>query len=269
MQFRNHGANVAQNLVQISAGTSLLPSSAGLLAVSLALALFRAGSRLSRWTLVPAMICGFAYIAWRYWGSWPMTPMFLGTAGLPPLLAALGIFHAASDAPEARFTYPGCIVLALSLGLASILFPKDFYLPFLKTASLFSHAYLGFTLAAKSALIFSGLCSAGCLFGGRRDPVSQRRAWNWLVAGFGLWTLAMFSGEIWSYRGWGVPVVWEDATIIAFTATWFYYIGLLHLHLTGRWSIEARHWASVAGALLILVLNCSGDLGPFRPPVKW
>lgn len=194
-----------------------------------------------------------------------MTPMYLGTAGLPPLLAILAITQA-GEAPETRFVHVGCIVLALSLALVSLLFPKDFYLPFLKTASLFSHAYLGFTLAAKSALIFSGLCSAGCLSGGRRDPQSQRRAWNGLVAGFGLWTLAMFSGEIWSYRGWGVPVVWEDATIIAFTATWFYYIGLLHLHLTGRWSIRARHFASVAGALLILVLNCSNDLGPFRPP---
>jgi hypothetical protein len=249
------------------AGTSLLPLTTGFLALSLAFALFRAGREVSRWLLLPAVACGLAYLAWRYRGSWPMTPMYLGTAGLPPLLAALG-FACAGDSPEARFVRLGCIVLALSLGLVSLLFPKDFYLPFLKTASLFSHAYLLFTLAAKSALIFSGLCSAGCLFGGRQDPPSQRRAWNWLAGGFGLWTLAMFSGEIWSYRGWGVPVIWEDAAIIAFTATWFYYIGLLHLHLTGRWSIRARHWASTAGVLLILVLNCANDLGPFRPPLR-
>ncbi|MDR2786928.1 MAG: cytochrome c biogenesis protein [Candidatus Accumulibacter sp.] len=245
----------------------LLPLTVGFLAVSLALALSRAWRGFSRWTLVPATICGLAYLALRYWGSWPMTPMYLGTVGLPPLLAALGFAHA-GDSPETRFVRAGCAILALALGLASLFFPKDFYLPFLKTASLFSHAYLIFTRAAKSALLFSGLWSAACLSGGRQDPSSQRRAWNWLAGGFGLWTLAMFSGEIWSYRGWGVPVVWEDATIIAFTATWFYYIGLLHLHLTRRWPTRARHWASVAGVLLILALNCSNDLGPFRPPLR-
>lgn len=254
------------NVVVMPAGSSFLPLTVGFLALSLALALFRAAREFSRWALFPAMACGVAYLAWRYWGSWPMTPMHLGTAGLPPLLVALGLACTGAS-PEARFVRLGCIVLALSLGFASLLFPKDFYLPFLKTASLFSHAHLWFTLAAKSALIFSGLWSAGCLFGGREDSASQRQAWNWLVGGFGLWTLAMFAGEIWSYRGWGVPVVWEDATIIAFTATWFYCIGLLHLHLTGGWPARVRHWASVAGVALILVLNCSNDFGPFRPPL--
>jgi hypothetical protein len=248
-------------------GSSFLSLTAGFLALSLVLALFRAGREFSRGALFPAIAAGLAYIAWRYRGSWPMTPTYLGTAGLPPFLAALG-FACAGASPEARFVRLGCVVLALSLSLASLLFPKDFYLPFLKTASLFSHAHLWFTLAAKSALLFSALWSAGCLLVRHPDPASQRMAWNSLVGGFGLWTLAMFAGEIWSYRGWGVPVVWEDATIIAFAATWFYYIGLLHLYLTGRWPVRARHWASVAGALLILVLNCSNDFGPFRPPLR-
>jgi hypothetical protein len=254
-------------MIVMPAGVFLLPLTVGFLALSLALAPFRAGRGLSRGVLFLAVAAGLAYIAQRYQGSWPMTPMFFGTAGLPPLLAALAL-GCADNSPEARFVRSGCVVLALSLAIASLLFPKDFYLPFLKTASLFSHAHLWFTLAAKSALLFSALWSASCLFGGSEDPANQRRAWNWLTAGFGSWTLAMFAGEIWSYRGWGVPVVWEDAAIIAFTATWFYYIGLLHLHLTGRWPVKARHWASVAGALLILVLNCGSDFGPFRPPLR-
>lgn len=248
-------------------GPFLLPLTTGFLVIGLLLALFRSGRGFSRWPLFPAVVTGVAYLGWRYWGSYPMTPMYLGTVGLLPFLIVPNLIRS-NDSPEERFVHLACLVLALSLGVVSLLFPKDFYLPFLKTASLFSHAHLLLILVAKSALIFSGLWSAGCLFHRRQDPASQRKAWNGLAGGFGLWTLAMFSGEIWSYRGWGVPVVWEDATIIASTATWFYYIGLLHLPLTGRWPVKARHWASVAGIFLILVLNCSNDFGPFRPPFR-
>ncbi|MBN2751219.1 MAG: cytochrome c biogenesis protein CcsA, partial [Rhodospirillaceae bacterium] len=83
---------------------------------------------------------------------------------------------------------------------------------------------------------------------------------------FAFGTLSLFSGELWSYAGWGVPVVWEDASIITAMAVWFFYIGLIHLHLTKVWTVKSRAVMAVVGACLILVLNCGPDLGPFRPP---
>jgi hypothetical protein len=49
-------------------------------------------------------------------------------------------------------------------------------------------------------------------------------------------------------------------------ATWFFYICLLHLHLTGSWSARGRGVYTALGALLIL-LGSLPDLGPFRWPL--
>ena len=78
----------------------------------------------------------------------------------------------------------------------------------------------------------------------------------------------MFTGEMWSYLGWGTPVVWEDPAITTTMATWFFYICLLHLHLTGSWTTRSRGIYAAAGALVIFVLNCVPELGPFRWPFQ-
>jgi len=216
-----------------------------------------------------AAALGLVYVAWRYWTAWPMTPMYLGTAALPPVLALAAWFSARSASDNRRlFVLRRALALCFLAGAASILYPKDFYLPFLKTTSAFSHLHLLFTVLGKAALLLAGLWA----WAGLRLPgdgrSSQSRGQNWLMAGFALWTLSMFSGEIWSYRGWGIPVVWDDAVIVCFMATWFYYIGLLHLHLTRSWSAGSRALAAIAGIGVILVLNCYPDLGPYRPLVK-
>ncbi|MDR1920953.1 MAG: cytochrome c biogenesis protein [Candidatus Adiutrix sp.] len=210
---------------------------------------------------------GAVYIAWRYWLSWPMTPMYLGTAAVPAVLTTMAALSA-PFAPTVRLPRYGALILGLIIALASIFFPKDFYLPFLKTASIFSHLHLAFTILAKAALLLSGLWAWAALVYKSESREASKMSFSFMALGFVLWTLAMFSGEIWSYRGWGVPVVWDDAVITAFMATWFYYIGLLHLHLTGGWSAGSRNLASVCGIFLILIVNCSDDLGPFRPPLR-
>jgi ABC-type transport system involved in cytochrome c biogenesis permease subunit len=90
---------------------------------------------------------------------------------------------------------------------------------------------------------------------------------QWTVWGFAFWTLSMFTGELWSYLGWGTPVVWDDPAITTTMATWFFYICLLHLHLTGSWTARSRGVYTAAGALVVLVLNCVPELGPFRFPL--
>jgi hypothetical protein len=195
--------------------------------------------------------------------------MFFGTAALPPALAVLAWFSSRS-APEAQrlFILRRALGLCFLIGAASVLFPKDFYLPFLKTASTFSHLHLLFTVLGKAALLLAGLWAWADLRLADQGRLAQSRGQSWLVGGFALWTLCLFAGEMWSYQGWGIPVVWDDAVIVCFMATWFYYIGVLHLHLTRSWTVRSRSWAVAAGLGLILALNCCHDLGPYRPLVR-
>ncbi len=235
-------------------------------ALSLAALYWPAGRRLAAALAAAAAALGLAYTAWRYYLAWPMTPMYLGTAALPPALIIGGWLstRAAPAAPQLMVQRLS-MALALIIGLACALFPKDFYLPFLKTCSIFSHLHLWFTVLAKAALLICGFWAVVLLRFGL--SAGQSRCQSWLMWGFALWTLCLFAGEVWSYLGWGVPVVWDDAVIVCFMATWFYYIGLLHLHLLRSLNHRRRALAAVLGAALVLLLNCYPDLGPYRPLV--
>ncbi|MBN2751858.1 MAG: hypothetical protein JXQ84_04040, partial [Rhodospirillaceae bacterium] len=95
--------------------------------------------------LFAATVCGVAYLARRYWLVWPMTPMFLGTVALPAVLGGLGwLSWRRERGPQAIWVGRGVLILAAGIGLLATSFPKDFYLPFVKTMSPFSHALLVF-----------------------------------------------------------------------------------------------------------------------------
>lgn len=223
--------------------------------------------------LAAAVAAGLGYIAWRYWLAWPMTPMYLGTAGVPPVLGLLALVSIqrqtkqTDGSPDCLSALKATLLVGLIVGLLSICFPKDFYLPFLKTVSGFSHVMVLFMLLGKAAFFLSGIWALSGLM--NKDlPRQSGLSFNWLIWGFAFWTFSMFSGEIWSFQGWGVPVVWEDAAITTTMATWFFYIGLMHLHLTGSWNQKSRALAAALGILVVIVLNCGPDLGPPRSPFK-
>ena len=215
------------------------------------------------WWLSSAV--GIVYIGLRYWMSWPMTPMFTGSLLFPPLLTVLG-------AISLRQVDPGCgrlvrrwlIACGLLVVMLAICFPKDFYLPIIKTTSPFAHGVLIFGSLARASLFVAGGWGLAALCG--YDGVMQRM-FRWIVWGFGWWTLSLFSGEVWSYTGWGVPMVWEDASTLTAIATWLFYVGLIHLHLGGLGSRRTRAALGVLGALVILVINGGPDLGPWRNPL--
>ncbi|MDR2339222.1 MAG: cytochrome c biogenesis protein [Deltaproteobacteria bacterium] len=222
---------------------------------------------LSRFLFLAYILVGAAYVFGRYHGSFPMTPMYLGTAATPPALALLGaLWLGARVAPGKLFTYRSLCFMVFFVGLGPLLFPKDFYLPFLKTATFFSHAHLLFTILGKAAFLLSGIQALDYLLKSRggKDP-GPPSFFPALVLGFAFWTLSMFSGEAWSYLGWGLPVVWDDAVIVTYMATWFFYIALLHLHLAGGFPPKARAAFSAAGVPWLLAVNCVPDLGPMRP----
>jgi hypothetical protein len=226
-------------------------------------------TRLTPLALVAAcggILAGLVYIFFRYYRAWPMTPMFMGSVAAPPFLAVFGLisFWKAKE-PEKKAGLIWVFGLAFLLGLLSLVFPKDFYLPFLKTASLYSQAHLAFNFLGKAAFL---LAAARAFLALRADSPDWAPTRFWLAVGFALWTLSMLTGEIWSYLGWGLPVVWDDAVIVCFMATWFYYVAVLHQFLVARRQ-KAWLYLAAAGGLWVLAVNVVPDLGPARFPKFW
>ena len=212
-----------------------------------------------------AAVAGLIYAGMRYWVTWPMSPMFAGSILYPPLLVILGISSLRGSDPEsARVLRRWLMACGLITLLVGICFPKDFYLPMIKTTSFYAQGLLVFGMFARACLFVAAGWALAALLGHKQV---MQRMFRWTIWGFGLWTLSLFSGEVWSYSGWGVPMVWEDASTLTAIATWLYYVGFIHLHLSGLGNRKGRALMNLLGTILILVLNGGPDMGPFRNPL--
>ena len=233
-----------------------------------------------RWFLLSALIANGTALFIRYYSAWPMMPMYLNGVALPFCLGGIAMGISLDLTGQKAFIFRLLVTLSTGFALVAACFPKDFYLPFLKSATVWSHLFLWFGMVGKSCFLVGALWAISALWFGKFPPkhphqtkMEQRKkthqdlqvSFHWTVWGFAFWTLSMFAGELWSYLGWGTPVVWDEPAITTTMATWFFYICLLHLHLTGTWSARQRGIFTAFGALLVLVLNCLPDLGPFRP----
>lgn len=242
-----------------------------LYAISLLTVLPRYGRDFLVWFfLCPALFANAAVVVFRYHQAWPMVPMYLGAVALPLCLGCLFTLIRPKD-KESATARRIILVQTLVIALAAFLFPKDYYLPFVKSQTLWAHLFFLFGVAGKACFLVSAAWAMAGLRANNQKTITTpntalRRTMQWTVWGFAIWTLAMFTGEMWSYLGWGTPVVWEDPAITTTMATWFFYICLLHLHLTGTWSVRGRERYAAAGAGVIFVLNCIPELGPFRWP---
>lgn len=222
--------------------------------------------------LVPALVCNLLVVGLRYHQAWPMLPMHLGAAALPLCLGLLVPLAANGNQPQGQTIRRILLALIVLLVGAALCFPKDFYLPFLKSKTLLAHSFLWFGLAGKACFTVSAAWALSGLSLFRRAPgregltAAMHRSHRWAALGFALWTLSMFAGELWSYLGWGTPVVWEDPALTLTMAAWFFYACLLHLHLTRAWTLKARTVYASLGGLLLLTLTCLPDFGPFRSP---
>ena len=215
-------------------------------------------------TLAVGLIVNAIVVGLRFYQAWPMLPMYLGAQALPLALGLLLLVSGPSRRPP---LVPAASALWATAVLAA-LFPKDYYLPFVKSATYLAHLFFVFATLGKACFLASAAWAAGSLgarASGNRD--ADRFIW-WAVLGFGCWTLSMFCGQLWSYMGWSVPVVWDDPAIVTFMATWFFYVCLLHLHLTGSWSRRQRAVFAAAGGPLVILLNFLPDLGPLRIPLS-
>lgn len=210
-------------------------------------------------------IAGGVYAGLRYWMTWPMTPMFAGGVLFAPLLAPLGTLalRRTEDPACAAVIRRALIGGGLIVVVLGVCFPKDFYLPIIKTASPYAHGVLLFGALGRAFLFVCAAWSVAALCG--FDGVMPR-LFRALVWGFACWTLSLFSGEVWSYSGWGVPMVWEDASTLTAIATWFFCVGLIHLCLGNLYSHRTRAALVALVAVLVLAFNGGPELGPFRNP---
>ncbi|MGI6639388.1 MAG: cytochrome c biogenesis protein CcsA [Desulfobulbus sp.] len=227
-----------------------------------------------RWALflllTLALASNFLLVLHRYTQAWPMLPMHLAPVLTPFLLACMLLIRLCLRATSEKLAWRAWQVALLAMVtclLAAQLFPKDFYLPFLRSDSPFAHVTLVASAGGRACFVLS--IAWGTVFfsasAAEERVFCMRQALLWAAWGFVLWTLSMFSGEMWSYLGWGTPVVWHDPAILLMMAVWFIYIGLLHLHFSRAWSLRGRaSFAAVAG-LLAVVLSLLADFGPYRP----
>ena len=228
---------------------------------------------------VVGLTCSAVVFVNRYLEALPMMPMHLGINGIICILALtwclsvfFRLFFSKEERGESRHNErmeSVCILLCLSvLSLAIVFFPKDFYLPFPRSLSIWAHIFLVFGIIAKGLLLYGGILPLASLLCAedrqQRLNDSIARPMKYIIWGYGFLALSMFSGEIWSYLGWGTPVVWHDAAITTIIALWFYWTCFLHLHYMKRWTARKRMIFMVICGLLVLILGAHPDMGPFR-----
>lgn len=206
-------------------------------------------------------------LVFRTMEVWPMFPLYQAPFFLPFAIGALS-----APAVLRKWRWSSVRLLpVLFTALLALFFPKDYYLPFAQSATIFAHLFFLFGVLGR-ACFFVASTEAMILFIERaRDseaPIGgHATAMRWLPWGFAFLTISLFSGEAWSYLGWGSPVVWDDPSVAATMAIWCYYGCVLHLHLSRNWSSRGRLTATAAGALLVFLFTAVADTGVFQWPL--
>lgn len=196
----------------------------------------------------------------RYWTSFPLLPLYQGAYFLPCITGILCIKPLFSD--SGAFLHP---LLVSFLALAALVFPNDFYVPFLQSKTPFAHLFFIFGVTGKALFLITGVWALKALKGSAHSN-SARIMGKSAMWGFFFWTLSVFSGAIWSYLGWGSPLIWDDPLLTTTMATWLYYTLFLHLHLTGFKRLKSRAIIAVMGSVWVFAFTCLPELGIFKWP---
>ncbi len=240
-------------------------AAAGIYVVSAACAFARL-RRTATVLFIAALLANAASMALRWLNVWPLLPLNLGPFLLPVFIGALSLTGILRGVGGWRTR----VAAAALAALAAAFFPKDFYLPFVQSNTLFSHLFTFFGAAARACFCIAAMEAtldlAPVLRGEPFAPHRHAAIGAWLVWGFITLTVSTFSGEMWSYLGWGSPIVWEDAAVAVTMAVWCYYACLLHLHLSRRWTPVHRLAFTAAGGLLVVFFIICTELGPFQWP---
>lgn len=214
------------------------------------------------------LACNLVSMGIRLYYSWPMQAPYQESFWLTACLAAFALcLSLARRQRLVRWLIP---VIA-GLALLAALFPKDYYLPFPRSNTIFSHLFLLLSASGKACLWVAGVDALRFALGvneyraaGNGRPLFLKL----IVWGFVVYTLSLFVAETWSYLGWSSPVIWEDNNLPATMGTWFYYGCFLHLYLLRGWGLRRRAWFAVVGMALLFYFNYLPETGEFKLPVS-
>lgn len=215
--------------------------------------------------LITGLLANGYSIAIRYWLTFPMLPLYQGPFFLPFFM---GLFSLKALG-NAHHSESNILLLISLMAWAALFFPNDHYLPFIQFRTIFSHLFFLFGVIARAFFILSGLQAYQCI---RKKEMNEtalqqlREVRQSVIWGYLFWTISVFCGAIWSYLGWGSPVVWEDPAITTAMATWLYYSLYLHLHLISFVNAKNRPFFAVIGACWVIAFNCLPDMGKFMLP---
>jgi hypothetical protein len=205
-------------------------------------------------------LCNGFSLAVRYWSSYPLLPLYQGVYFIPfvvGLFCVRGLYRGEGSVIHG--------ILVVVLAGSALFFPNDFYLPFLQFKTVFAHGFFLLGVGGKALFLLAGAWAVLILGEQDRSDLVKRMG-TYLVWGYFLWTLSVFSGAVWAYLGWGAPIVWEDPLLVTTMATWLYYTLFLHLHLTGLNSVRSRAIFALLGAVFVFLFNLVPELGIFMVP---
>jgi len=215
--------------------------------------------------LIAGLLANAYSIGIRYWLTFPMLPLYQGPFFLPFFIGIFSFKAVWND----LYKRSNILLIISVLTWAAVFFPNDHYLPFIQFKTILSHLFFLFGVIGRAFFILSGVQAYLCVWKRKTDGIAAyslqdiRRSVIW---GYLFWTLSVFCGAIWSYMGWGSPVVWDDPIIVTAMATWLYYSLYLHLHLISFVNIKNRPFFAVAGACWVIAFNCLPDMGNFMLP---
>ncbi len=217
--------------------------------------------------LVLGLTANTGSLVLRLYTSWPMQAPYQEPFWLPASLAVLACWFISN---RDRGLAKSLVGMAAAAAVFSLFFPKDYYLPFPRSATVFAHVFLLVSAASKGFLLAGGAAAGLWLHTDQGSPLYKARRslfGNLIIWGFVLYSLGLFIAQAWSYLGWASPVIFDEYTITSSMATWFYYGCFLHLFLLKRWKAKRRAWFGLAGAPLMIYFNYLPETGMFKWPV--
>ncbi len=211
--------------------------------------------------LTVGCLCNALSLGVRYYTSFPLLPLYQSSYFVPCILGfcCMKPFFSHSG-------HPVHLLTVSFLAITALLFPNDYYLPFLQFKTLLSHFFFLFGVVGKAMFFMSGIWALMILMGSDISENTKKMSTT-AMWGFFFWTLSIFSGALWAYLGWGSPVIWDDPLLSTTMAVWLYYTLFLHLHLIPRlYRPVPRSILALLGTMIMFVSTCVPELGIFRWP---
>ena len=215
-----------------------------------------------------ASASSFTEVAKSFIAHWPYVPMYQGINQIEALLAfSLFLLSISPRYYKGQsFIFTGLTACVLSL--ASLLFPKDYYLPNINTGSLWAHVFSWSNSMGRAALIWGAAGAAEAW--SRRKAAANNQATPWfmwpaIALSIAFTSLALLSGAVWSLSTIGAPVSFHDPSAIGLLLVWVYLLLISHIRPSG-WKRDIRLGIIALGGVIAVAVTLYSDMGVWKAP---